>query len=172
MKTLFPTPLKTLAWLAGASALALPASAASLRYTIAAGPDNGQLGASLSTLGDLDADGIADFAVGDTGYNASGAAGSGQVLILSGADGSTLHTLSGTPAAGQAFGKALAALDANGDGISDLAVGASGGNGAVWIYSGVDGSVLQRRWRWSILRKYFQTGWRNGDSLPIAERVA
>jgi hypothetical protein len=143
MKTRLITPIRTLAWLAGASALALPASGVPLRYTIAAGADNGQLGASLSALGDLDADGIADFAVGDPGYTASGAAGSGQVLILSGADGAILHTLLGTPVAGQAFGTALAALDANGDGVSDLAVGAPGGNGAVWIYSGADGSVLQ-----------------------------
>lgn len=143
MKTLFPTPMKTLVTLAGASALVLPAAAVPLRYTIAAGPDNGLLGASLTALGDLDADGIGDFAVGDPGYTAAGAAGSGQVLILSGADGSTLHTLLGNPAAGQAFGTALCALDANGDGISDLAVGAPGGNGAVWIYSGADGSLLQ-----------------------------
>ena len=74
MKMLFHTPLKTLATLAGASALVLPAAAASLRYTIAAGPDNGQLGASLASLGDLDADGISDFAVGDPAYTASGAA--------------------------------------------------------------------------------------------------
>jgi hypothetical protein len=163
MKTLFLTPMRTLATLAGASALALPAFGASLRYTIAAGPDNGRLGASLAALDDLDADGVADFALGDPGYTASGAANSGQVLILSGADGSTLHSLLGTPAAGQAFGTALAALDADGDGVSDLAVGAPGGNGAVWIFSGADGSVLQ-----AITAASPGTGSRFGQALANA----
>ncbi len=138
MKTLFHTPLKSLALLAGASALALPAQGVSLRYSITASPDNGQLGASLAALGDLDGDGVGELAIGDPGL-----AGSGQVIVVSGADGTILYTLAGAAQAGEAFGTALAALDANGDGTSDLAVGAPGGNGAVWVFSGLDGTLLQ-----------------------------
>jgi hypothetical protein len=139
---LFTHPVRTLAVLAGAAALAGPALGAPLRYTISAAAGNGLLGSSLVALGDLDADGIPDFAAGDPGYTSGTLAASGQVLVISGADGSTLYELTGTAAAGQAFGSSLVALDANGDGISDLAVGAPGGAGAVWIYSGADGSVL------------------------------
>ena len=143
MKSLFTHPVRNLAALAGATALAGPVLGAPLRYTISAAEGNGLLGSSLVALGDLDADGILDFAAGDPGYTSGTLAASGQVLIISGGDGSTLYELTGTPAAGQAFGKSLAALDANGDGILDIAVGAPGGAGAVWIYSGADGSVLQ-----------------------------
>lgn len=143
MKLLFPIPVRTMIAVAGATALASPVFGASLIYTVPAAAENGQLGAALAALGDLDADGVPELAVGDPGYTEAGLAGSGQVQILSGADGLVLYTLLGTPAAGQAFGSALAVLDANGDGTSDLAVGAPGGNGAVWIYSGADGSVLQ-----------------------------
>jgi hypothetical protein len=125
-----------------------PAPGAPLRYVVPAGPNNQLLGSSLVALGDLDSDGIRDFAIGDPGYSAPGPdasvfAGSGQVLVVSGRDGSLLYELFGTPAAGQAFGTSLAALDANGDGVTDLAVGAPGGSGAVWIYSGTDGLPLQ-----------------------------
>lgn len=143
MKLLFPTSIRTMIAVAGATALASPVHGASLLYTVPAAAENGALGSSLAALGDLDADGIPDIAVGDPAYTHAGLAGSGQVLILSGADGTVLHTLAGTPAAGQAFGAALAALDANGDGTADLAVGATGGNGAVLIYSGTDGTLLQ-----------------------------
>lgn len=117
--------------------LAAPAMAASLRFTIPAGPDNALLGSSIIATGDWNADGIPDLAVGDPGFSG----GAGQVLVVSGDDGTTLHTFVGT--AGQAFGTSLAILDANGDGTSDLAVGASGGSGSVSIFSGADGSVLQ-----------------------------
>jgi hypothetical protein len=122
---------------AGAATLAVPSMAASLRFTIPAGPDNALLGSTIAAIGDWNADGIPDLAVGDPGFSG----GSGQVLVVSGDDGSTLYELVGT--AGQAFGSALAVLDANGDGTPDLAVGASGGAGAVSIFSGADGSVLQ-----------------------------
>jgi len=143
MKLLFPTPLRTMIAMAGATALASPVFGASLLYTVPAAAENGQLGAALVALGDLDADGVPDLAIGDPGYTEAGLAGSGQVQIVSSATGTVLYTLLGTPAAGQAFGTALATLDANDDGTPDLAVGATGGIGAVWIYSGVDGSLLR-----------------------------
>jgi hypothetical protein len=137
MKLLFPTPVRTMIALAGASALASPVFGASLRFTVPAGADNSLLGSALAAAGDWNADGIPDLAIGDPGASA----GAGQALVVSGADGTVLHTFAG--AAGQASGTALAVLDANGDGTPDLAVGAPGGSGAVSILSGADGSVLQ-----------------------------
>lgn len=123
--------------------MASPVFGASLLYTIPAAAENGRFGAALAALGDMDADGVPDLAIGDPAYTSAGLSNSGQVQIVSGATGAVLHTLLGTPAADQAFGSALATLDANGDGVTDLAVGATGGIGSVSLYSGVDGSLLR-----------------------------
>ncbi|RYD39035.1 MAG: hypothetical protein EOP83_37455, partial [Verrucomicrobiaceae bacterium] len=80
---------------------------------------------------------------GDPAYTQAGLSNSGQVQIVSGATGAVLHTLLGAPDTDQAFGTALATLDANDDGVADLAVGTTGGIGSVWLYSGVDGSLLR-----------------------------
>ena len=134
-----PTLTSTRAMIIAASAatLAAPSMAASLRFTISAGANNALLGSTIIATGDWNADGIPDLAVGDPGFSG----GAGQVLVVSGDDGTTLHEFVGT--AGQAFGSSLAVLDANGDGTLDLAVGATGGAGSVSIFSGADGSVLQ-----------------------------
>ena len=148
MKTLSYTTATGVATFSIVAALTSTAPGAPLRYTIPAGPNNTLLGSSIVALGDLNGDGIRDFAVGDPGYAASAPdssliAGSGKVLVVSGINGAIIRELLGTPASGQAFGTSLASLDANGDGVSDIAVGATGGNGTVWVYSGVDGTVLQ-----------------------------
>ncbi|MCW1913091.1 hypothetical protein OJ996_05880 [Luteolibacter sp. GHJ8] len=113
---------------AAGSMLVAPAMDASLLFTILSGPDNALLGSTLLAAGDWNADDIPDLAVGDPGFSG----GAGQVIVVSGDDGSILHTFTGS--AGQALGSALALLDANGDGTADLAVGASGGSGSVSIF--------------------------------------
>ncbi len=76
----------------------------------------------------------------------------GRAFVLSGADGSVLLTLiSPDLVHGGLFGQAVAGLgDVSGDGIPDLAVGASGVNegsvprvGRVYLFSGSDGSLLR-----------------------------
>jgi hypothetical protein len=105
------------------------------------GPAGGSgFGASLARLGDVNGDGHGDVAVG--------APGAGRVLVLSGANWSTLYTL-GAPAAGTGFGSSLAAVnDTNADGRPDLAVGApladvnGPDSGALTVYSGSTGALI------------------------------
>ena len=133
-----------LSLLALAGPLAL--TAAEPGFTLSPTADHGQLGTGFTAAGDIDGDGITDIAVTDPGYRSGGTLfGSGVVHIVSGADGTTLRSYEGSPAESQYFGLGLASLDADGDGALDLAIGApghAGAYGAVWIYSGADGSVL------------------------------
>jgi len=127
--------------------LSLPA--AELRYTLTPAVNNKQLGTAYAPAGDVNGDGITDLAVADPSYKSGTFFGSGVVYIVSGADGTMLRTYQGDAASSQYFGNSLAALDANGDGVTDLAVGSPGyagslgyGAGAVRVYSGTDGSLL------------------------------
>ena len=95
-----------------------------------------RFGRSVAALGDLDGDGVTDLAVGayrdDTGSSDRGAV----YLLLLNANGtakSSLKIASGTTSGGPTlaafdrFGLSMAALgDLDGDGVTDLAVGAQG----------------------------------------------
>ncbi|MFQ5692892.1 MAG: integrin alpha, partial [Nitrospinota bacterium] len=103
-------------------------------------------GASARGLGDLDGDGLGDYAVGAT---QGGLNDGGYVRVFSGADGSVLLTLEGA-APGDRFGTSLGPLgDLDGDGIPDFLVGAPGADsrgidaGSVLIFSGRDGLLLR-----------------------------
>jgi hypothetical protein len=128
------------------------------------GPTGSYSGWSVAGLGDLDGDGTPEFAVGApaAGLIAGNAVtGGGQVRVISGATGALLRVLNAT-GANDRFGASVANLgDVNGDGISDLAVGApqnflaitcycwpSGpppaifGPGYARVFSGATGGVL------------------------------
>jgi FG-GAP repeat protein/VCBS repeat protein len=121
--------------------LVIPSARAQSEAWRAHGVSTIGIGNSVAWLSDLNSDGVADFAAG--GASLTSQPGSGQVLIGSGADGSTLFDLVGEPGAG--FGIAVArAGDVDGDGLDDFAVGAPfNGNGAVYIYSGATGAMLR-----------------------------
>jgi len=106
-------------------------------------------GKSGDVVGDLNNDGVDDFAVGawldDSSFTDAGAA-----HFYSGADGTLLYELFGGHA-GEFFGWGIAGLgDTNGDGVADFAVSSPGfvdSNGLpmvgrVAIYSGLDQTVL------------------------------
>lgn len=105
------------------------------------GPDaQSQYGFSVCGAGDLDADGVMDFAFG--GYEPSFRE---NVYAYSGRTGALLHQLQGTHSLSD-FGQALAcAGDFDGDGHDDLIIGAmsdSSQRGLVEVYSGATGGRL------------------------------
>lgn len=108
-------------------------------------------GRSVANLGDLNGDGLAEFAIGGSG-NGNGVPGNflGIVRVYSGAAGfPVLFSMTGIYDA--AFGAEIAvAGDWNGDGTNDIALGSYNGDlngtnsGFVRIYSGVDGAQLEQ----------------------------
>lgn len=123
--------------------------------------DNDRFGSSVANIGDLDADGVIDLAVGAP-LDDDGGTDRGAVWILFMNDDGTVDTdqkISETEGSlslidvledNDQFGSAVAELgDLNGDGILDIAAGAplddTGGTdrGAVWIlFLDTDGTVL------------------------------
>jgi hypothetical protein len=112
------------------------------------GAANDGMGVRIAAAGDVNADGTGDVLVGARQNNAPPNDGTGYARVLSGADGSTVHTMSGS-ALGDWFGGSVAGLgDVNEDGLPDLAVGApndyvsTGKPGYLRVHSGLDASVL------------------------------
>jgi hypothetical protein len=102
-----------------------------------------QFGYALTSLGDVNGDGAPDFAVGVPNQNVGANVTQGQVLVVSGATGTVIHTLNDPdPQASAFFGWAVVGTgDVNGDGVPDVAVGAPMQN-RVFVFSGQDGSLL------------------------------
>ena len=102
--------------------------------------DGGQYGAAVAAVGDVDGDGLPDFAAGAPNV----VSGTGQVLVYRGpsalATGAAAWVLAGTGGTGAQFGAALAPLgDADHDGYADLVVGApqrSSYGGAAYVFHG------------------------------------
>jgi hypothetical protein len=103
-------------------------------------------GAPLEAIGDVDGDGVNDFAASATRFLTGGLT-TGQVRVYSGVDGDFLYDVTGTSDV-QVLGAALAPIpDLNADGIPDLLVSdfemRATGNGTVHVISGIDGTSLQ-----------------------------
>jgi hypothetical protein len=111
--------------------------------------EDGKMGAAVAGLGDVDGDGVADLAVGVPGKDIGGEDGVpnvGLVYLFSGRTGALIRTLNhpdqGGAEAGAAFGSSLAnAGDVDGDGTSDVLIGAPG-EGHVFVFSGGTGNML------------------------------
>jgi len=118
-----------------------------------------QLGRSVVVIGDVDDDGLADYAISSRG-NDPVETNAGRIVVHSGVDGSVIATLDGEGTSNQ-FGEALApAGDVDDDGRADLIVGAwansAGGStaGRAYVYSAAQGAPL-----------YTFTGLSSGDTL-------
>ncbi len=104
------------------------------------------LGFSVVGLGDIDGDGVPDYASG--GPFADGVQAFGRLIVVSGASHEILFDQSGAPGTFFAYDVNNSG-DVSGDGIADLIVGALGGGpaaeGEVSIVSGADGSTVWSR---------------------------
>jgi hypothetical protein len=124
-----------------------------------------EFGSSVAGIGDVNADGVPDFAVGSPrfateGHGHSGGDELGRVYLYSGVDGTLIRTFTGEND-GDRFGAAVSgAGDIDRDGTPDLLVGAPGFDGVgedrgkAYVYSGTDGSLIVAF-----------TGFADGDAL-------
>jgi hypothetical protein len=122
---------------------------------VAGAPEDGDLFGESLAVGDFDADGADDLAVGSPGEDVGTILSAGAVTLFYGQAGEGLviagnsiwHKdtagVPGEPGAGEELGEALAAFDSNCDAYDDLAVGVPGQtiagvdfSGAVYILTG------------------------------------
>jgi hypothetical protein len=111
-----------------------------------------EFGHDLASLGDVDGDGISDTAVGAP-YRATAVHGDGgQVVIVSGYDGSVITRAEDTEPTTAYLGWSIARVpDMDGDGADDVVAGAKLSEpagqqqaGRLVVFSGADGLVLER----------------------------
>lgn len=144
----------------------------SLLYSVA-GDANARMGSSLAALGDVNGDGVPDFAAGAVGSNLSQQGPIGYVAIVSGVDGQEIRRFTGGTVA-ELFGSALANTgDLDADGKDDLLVGGPGGSsnfaGVARAYSTSNGILLgtfNGSGFQSLGRAVASAGDVNGDGIP------
>jgi hypothetical protein len=129
-------------YLGGSGGLALgPASNLSSGSLLGAGQAGAQFGYSVASAGDVNGDGYGDVIV-SAPFGSSGLANEGLVYLYLGSASGLSTTPSRVLRGGQAdarFGIAVASAgDVNGDGYSDVIIGADGynGTGAAFVYLG------------------------------------
>jgi FG-GAP repeat protein len=128
----------------GIFVVANAARAQSVLYEFS-GANAGDIADRVATLGDVDGDGTADFAIG-AGLDDTSGLNAGAVRLYSGASGALLDTIQG--AAGDELGRLVLVKvgDLDGDGTPDFMTGAprlkSSGPGSIYVYSGATRALL------------------------------
>ncbi len=142
MRLLSPLLLAILVGIASAQ------NPATLLHTLDGTASSARIGEAVAGAGDVNADGHDDVIVGSPHESASGMNEAGKARVISGLDGSILHTFAGAGATYR-FGCAVDGVgDLNGDGHADFIVGAYSASyigsftGGAVVYSGADGAVL------------------------------
>jgi hypothetical protein len=116
-------------------------------------PDD-RLGVAVTSAGDVDGDGVNDLLVGARYADVNGVQDVGSAYVFSGRDGHVIHRINGE-GRGDWFGVSVKGVgDIDGDGYSDLLVGAQlaspdGGvthPGAAYVFSGRDARLLYRNY--------------------------
>ncbi len=101
---------------------------------------------AADNAGDLNCDGYADLLIGAGTHDGPGGTDAGRAYVFDGLSGTLLYQWDGE-AAGDNFGIDVAgAGDPDGDGFSDVLVGAflhNGEAGRAYLYSGIDGSLAR-----------------------------
>ncbi len=111
-----------------------------------------RLGSAVAGLGDVDGDGVRDYAAGASNANFNGLTNSGSAYIFSAATGAFLFRHDGSRT-GIRLGRSIASPDdVNLDGYADVAIGAeewsrgtTRGVGSVWVHSGQPVQISLRR---------------------------
>ncbi len=114
-----------------------------------------RLGGSAGIGGDVNNDGFEDFIAGSPEADVNGMVDAGAAYVYSGADGTVLYEIQGGAPADRLGGSVGLLEDINGDTYDDFIVSAPGADfggsgtsavlqdaGAVYVYSGQDGSLL------------------------------
>jgi hypothetical protein len=119
--------------------------------------DGDQFGFAVAGIGDIDRDGVADYAI-----TAPGAVPNGVVDLFSGADGAPRFEL-GRDSVG--FGNSIAGGDFNGDGIGDWVVGnpwsvnsTPGGQGDAFLFAGCPPQAAS-----------YGAGWPGANGVPTLD---
>lgn len=127
----------------------------SLLYQLNGSAGGDRLGGSVGFSGDVDGDGSNDIIVGAPYAAVNGIDSVGEAFVYSGKDGHLLYEIKGGVFGDRMGGSVGIIGDVNGDGYADFVVGAPGYSvggsgsasalpdaGAVFVYSGKDGSLL------------------------------
>ena len=105
--------------------------------------EGGEFAYAVAGAGDVNGDGYADLIIGARNFS-DNAASAGAAYVYSGSDGQLLYRYEGQLA--EYVGESVAGVgDVNNDGFDDFLIGANrAGNthGMVYLYSGIDGSLI------------------------------